>query len=105
MKLFCGNSNPRLAEDVANYLNIPLGKATVKRFADQELFVELHENVRGQDEFVLQSTSYPANDHLMDLLIMIDALRRSSARRITPVIPYFVYACQDRKPGPHTPIS
>ncbi|WP_375625075.1 ribose-phosphate pyrophosphokinase [Bartonella sp. MU37NMGALS] len=105
MKLFCGNSNPRLAEDVANYLNIPLGKVTVKRFADQEIFVELHENVRGQDVFVLQSTSYPANDHLMELLIMIDALRRSSARRITAVIPYFGYARQDRKPGPRTPIS
>ncbi|WP_074381321.1 ribose-phosphate pyrophosphokinase [Bartonella doshiae] len=105
MKLFCGNSNPCLAEDVANYLNIPLGKATVKRFADQEIFVELHENVRGQDVFVLQSTSYPANDHLMELLIMIDALRRSSARRITAVIPYFGYARQDRKPGPRTPIS
>ncbi|WP_336288207.1 MULTISPECIES: ribose-phosphate pyrophosphokinase [unclassified Bartonella] len=105
MKLFCGNSNPRLAEDVANYLNIPLGKATVKRFADQEIFVELHENVRGQDVFVLQSSSYPANDHLMELLIMIDALRRSSARRITAVIPYFGYARQDRKPGPRTPIS
>lgn len=105
MKLFCGNSNPRLAEDVTSYLNIPLGKATVKRFADQEIFVELHENVRGQDVFVLQSTSYPANDHLMELLIMIDALRRSSARRITAVIPYFGYARQDRKPGPRTPIS
>ncbi|WP_039759753.1 ribose-phosphate pyrophosphokinase [Bartonella queenslandensis] len=105
MKLFCGNSNPRLAQDVTNYLNIPLGKATVKRFADQEIFVELHENVRGQDVFVLQSTSYPANDHLMELLIMIDALRRSSARRITAVIPYFGYARQDRKPGPRTPIS
>ncbi|WP_332060519.1 ribose-phosphate pyrophosphokinase [Bartonella sp. CB74] len=105
MKLFCGNSNPRLAEDVANYLNIPLGKATVKRFADQEIFVELHENVRGQDVFILQSSSYPANDHLMELLIMIDALRRSSARRITAVIPYFGYARQDRKPGPRTPIS
>ncbi|WP_407965249.1 ribose-phosphate pyrophosphokinase [Bartonella sp. C271] len=105
MKLFCGNSNPCLAEDVANYLSIPLGKATVKRFADQEIFVELHENVRGQDVFVLQSSSYPANDHLMELLIMIDALRRSSARRITAVIPYFGYARQDRKPGPRTPIS
>lgn len=105
MKLFCGNSNPRLAENVAKYLNIPLGKATVKRFADQEIFVELHENVRGEDVFVLQSSSYPANDHLMELLIMIDALRRSSARRITAVIPYFGYARQDRKPGPRTPIS
>lgn len=105
MKLFCGNSNPRLAEDIAKYLNIPLGKATVRRFADQEIFVELHENVRGRDVYVLQSTSYPANDHLMELLIMIDALRRSSARRITAVIPYFGYARQDRKPGPRTPIS
>ncbi|WP_455476728.1 ribose-phosphate pyrophosphokinase [Bartonella sp. B41] len=105
MKLFCGNSNPRLAENVAKYLNIPLGKATVKRFSDQEIFVELHENVRGQDVFVLQSSSYPANDHLMELLIMIDALRRSSARRITAVIPYFGYARQDRKLEPRTPIS
>ncbi|ALE03576.1 ribose-phosphate pyrophosphokinase [Bartonella ancashensis] len=105
MKLFCGNSNPHLAKDVADYLRIPLGKATVKRFADQEIFVEIHENVRGKDVFVLQSSSYPANDHLMELLIMIDALRRSSARRITAVIPYFGYARQDRKPGPRTPIS
>ncbi|ENN91237.1 ribose-phosphate pyrophosphokinase [Bartonella bovis] len=105
MKLFYGNSNPHLSENIANYLNISLGEATVKRFADQEIFVELHENVRGEDVFVLQSTSYPANDHLMELLIMIDALRRSSARRITAVIPYFGYARQDRKPGPRTPIS
>ncbi|MEL6094017.1 ribose-phosphate pyrophosphokinase [Bartonella schoenbuchensis] len=105
MKLFCGNSNPHLAKNIANYLNISLGEATVKRFADQEIFVELHENVRGEDIFVLQSTSYPANDHLMELLIMIDALHRSSARRITAVIPYFGYARQDRKPGPRTPIS
>ncbi|WP_208541520.1 ribose-phosphate pyrophosphokinase [Bartonella capreoli] len=105
MKLFCGNSNPHLAKNIANYLNISLGEATVKRFADQEIFVELHENVRGEDVFVLQSTSYPANDHLMELLIMIDALHRSSARRITAVIPYFGYARQDRKPGPRTPIS
>lgn len=105
MKLFCGNSNPRLASDISEYLNIPLGKATVRRFADQEIFVEIHENVRGKDVFILQSTSYPTNDHLMELLIMIDALRRSSARRITAVIPYFGYARQDRKPGPRTPIS
>lgn len=105
MKLFCGNSNPRLAEDVTKYLNIPMGKATVRRFADQEIFVELHENVRGEDVFLIQSTSYPANDHLMELLIMIDAVRRASARRITAVIPYFGYARQDRKPGPRTPIS
>ena len=105
MKLYCGNSNPRLAEDVTKYLNIPMGKATVRRFADQEIFVELHENVRGEDVFLIQSTSYPANDHLMELLIMIDAVRRASARRITAVIPYFGYARQDRKPGPRTPIS
>lgn len=105
MKLFAGNSNTVLAESVAKYLNVPLGKATVKRFADQEIFVEIQENVRGEDVFVLQSTSYPTNDHLMELLIMIDAFRRSSARRITAVIPYFGYARQDRKPGPRTPIS
>jgi ribose-phosphate pyrophosphokinase len=105
MKIFAGNSNRVLAEAVAKYLNIPLGKASVRRFADQEIFVEVQENVRGEDVFVLQSTSYPANDHLMELLIMIDAMRRSSARRITAVIPYFGYARQDRKPGPRTPIS
>ena len=105
MKLFAGNSNRVLAEAVARYLNIPLGKASVRRFADQEIFVEINENVRGEDVFVLQSTSYPANDHLMELLIMIDALRRSSARRITAVIPYFGYARQDRKPAARTPIS
>ena len=105
MKIFAGNSNRVLAEAVAKYLNIPLGKATVRRFADQEIFVEIQENVRGEDIFLLQSTSYPANDHLMELLIMCDAMRRSSARRITAVIPYFGYARQDRKPGPRTPIS
>ncbi len=105
MKLFAGNSNRVLAEAVARYLNIPLGKASVRRFADQEIFVEIQENVRGEDVFVLQSTSYPANDHLMELLIMIDAFRRSSARRITAVIPYFGYARQDRKPAARTPIS
>ncbi len=105
MKLFAGNSNQVLAESVANYLNIPMGKAVVKRFADQEIFVEIQENVRGEDVFVMQSTSYPTNDHLMELLIMIDAFRRSSARRITAVIPYYGYARQDRKPGPRTPIS
>lgn len=105
MKLFAGNSNRVLAESVAKHLNIPLGKAVVKRFADQEIFVEIQENVRGEDVFVLQSTSYPTNDHLMELLIMIDAFRRSSARRITAVIPYYGYARQDRKPGPRTPIS
>ena len=105
MKLFAGNSNRVLAEAVARYLNISLGRASVRRFADQEIFVEIQENVRGEDVFVLQSTSYPANDHLMELLIMIDAFRRSSARRITAVLPYFGYARQDRKPGPRTPIS
>jgi ribose-phosphate pyrophosphokinase len=105
IKLVAGNSNPRLAEAIAAYLETPLAKAVVRRFADMEVFVEILENVRGTDVFVLQSTSFPANDHLMELLIIIDALRRSSARRITAVIPYFGYARQDRKPGPRTPIS
>jgi ribose-phosphate pyrophosphokinase len=105
MKLFTGNSNRLLAQHITKYLQIPLGKANVRRFADQEVFVEILENVRGEDCFVLQSTSYPANDHLMELLIMIDALRRASARRITAVLPYYGYARQDRKPGPRTPIS
>jgi ribose-phosphate pyrophosphokinase len=105
MKLIAGNSNRPLAEGVASYLGIPLAKAQVKRFADMEIFVEIQENVRGEDVFVLQSTSFPANDHLMELLIIIDALRRSSAKRITAVLPYFGYARQDRKPGPRTPIS
>ncbi|MFK7902268.1 MAG: ribose-phosphate pyrophosphokinase [Nitratireductor sp.] len=105
MKLFAGNSNRQLAENICKYLDIPLGNANVRRFADQEVFVELLENVRGEDCYVLQSTAYPANDHLMELLIMIDALRRASAKRITAVIPYFGYARQDRKPGPRTPIS
>jgi ribose-phosphate pyrophosphokinase len=105
MKIFAGNSNRVLAESVAKYLNIPLGKASVRRFADQEIFVEIQENVRGEDIFLLQSTSFPVNDNLMELLIMVDAMRRSSARRITAVIPYFGYARQDRKPGPRTPIS
>ncbi len=105
MKLVAGNSNRALAEAMAAYLNIPIGKCMVRRFADMEIFVEVRENVRGEDVFVLQSTSFPANDHLMELLIIIDALRRSSARRITAVIPYFGYARQDRKLGPRTPIS
>ena len=105
IKLVAGNSNPELAEAIAAYLKIPLAKAIVRRFADMEIFVEIQENVRGSDVFVLQSTSFPANDHLMELLIIIDALRRSSARRITAVVPYFGYARQDRKPGPRTPIS
>jgi ribose-phosphate pyrophosphokinase len=105
MKLMTGNSNLLLARDVASYLDIALTDASVRRFADEEVFVEIHENVRGEDVFVLQSTGYPANDNLMELLICIDALKRASARRITAVIPYFGYARQDRKPGPRTPIS
>jgi ribose-phosphate pyrophosphokinase len=105
MKLMAGNSNLPLARAVAGYLEIPLTDASVRRFADEEIFVEIHENVRGEDLFILQSTSYPANDNLMELLIAIDACRRASAKRITAVIPYFGYARQDRKPGPRTPIS
>ncbi|MFL4970821.1 MAG: ribose-phosphate pyrophosphokinase [Xanthobacteraceae bacterium] len=105
MRLVAGNANPALAEAIGAYLATPLAKAVVRRFADMEIFVEILENVRGADVFVLQSTSYPANDHLMELLIIIDALRRASARRITAVIPYFGYARQDRKAGPRTPIS
>ena len=105
MKLVTGNSNRAMAMAVADYLELPLTDCTVKRFADKEVFVEIHENVRGEDVFVLQSTSYPANDNLMELLILTDALRRSSARRITAVMPYFGYARQDRKSAPRTPIS
>ena len=105
MKLVTGNSNPALAEAVADYLELPITDCTVKRFNDKEIFVEIHENVRGEDVFILQSTSFPANDNLMELLILSDALRRSSARRITAVIPYFGYARQDRKSASRTPIS
>ncbi len=105
IKLVAGNSNPALAQEIANWLNLSLTKGTVRRFADMEIFVEIQENVRGSDAFIIQSTSYPANDHLMELLIITDALRRSSARRITAVIPYFGYARQDRKVGSRTPIS
>lgn len=105
MKLVTGNSNLALAKAVSDYLEIPLIDAAVKRFADKEIFVEIKENVRGEDVFVLQSTSFPANDNLMELLILNDALRRSSARRITAVVPYFGYARQDRKSAPRTPIS
>ncbi len=105
MKLLAGNSNRPLAEAIAAFLNVPLTDATVHRFADLEVFVEIHENVRGEDVFLMQSTSYPANDNLMELLVCIDALKRASARRITAVMPYFGYARQDRKPGPRTPIS
>jgi len=105
MKVFAGNSNRHLADAICSYLNVPVGKASVRRFADQEIFVEIQENVRGEDIFVIQSTSFPTNDHLMELMIMIDAFRRSSAKRITAVLPYFGYARQDRKAGPRTPIS
>jgi ribose-phosphate pyrophosphokinase len=105
MKIVAGNSNRPLADAISQYLKIPLAKSQVKRFADMEVFVEIQENVRGQDAFVIQSTSFPANDNLMELLILIDAMKRSSARRITAVIPYYGYARQDRKPGPRTPIS
>jgi ribose-phosphate pyrophosphokinase len=105
MKIVACNSNRALAEAVAAALNMPLTNASVRRFADMEVFVEIHENVRGEDVFVVQSTSYPANDNLMELLITLDALRRGSAKRATAVIPYFGYARQDRKSGPRTPIS
>jgi ribose-phosphate pyrophosphokinase len=105
MKIISGNSNRPLAELICSYLHMPLVKAVVKRFNDMEVFVEIQENVRGQDMFIVQSTSFPTNDHLMELLIITDALRRASAKRITAVVPYFGYARQDRKPGPRTPIS
>src|ERR1043165_4081454 len=105
IKLVAGNSNPVLAQAISESLKTPLTKAVVRRFADMEVFVEIQENVRGADVFVMQSTSYPTNDHLMELLLIIDALRRASARRITAVLPYFGYARQDRKVGPRTPIS
>jgi ribose-phosphate pyrophosphokinase len=105
MKILAGNGNPELAQAIADYLEMKLTAASVRRFADEEVFVEVHENVRGEDVFVVQPTAAPANDNLMELLICIDALRRASARRITAVIPYFGYARQDRKPGPRTPIS
>jgi ribose-phosphate pyrophosphokinase len=105
MKILAGNSNPEIAEAIAAYLGEPLTKCQVRRFADLEIFVEILENVRGRDAFIVQSTSYPTNDNLMELLIMIDALRRASASRITAVIPYFGYARQDRKMGPRSPIS
>ena len=105
MKLVAGNSNRPLADAIAAYLNLPMTKCSVRRFADMEVFVEIQENVRGEDVFVVQSTSFPANDNLMELLIIIDALKRASARRITAVLPYFGYARQDRKSGSRTPIS
>src|SRR5215216_6214633 len=105
MKLLAGNSNMTLARSICDYLEVPLTDASVRRFADEEVFVEINENVRGEDVFVIQSTSYPANDNLMEVLVTIDALRRGSARRITAVLPYYGYARQDRKTGPRTPIS
>ena len=105
MKLVTGNSNLTLAKNISDYVGIDLSNCDVKRFADKEIFVEMQENVRGEDVFVIQSTSFPANDNLMELLILIDTLKRASAKRITAVIPYFGYARQDRKPGPRTPIT
>ncbi len=105
MKIMAGNSNLPLARAIAGYLELTLTDASVRRFADEEVFVEIHENVRGEDVFVVQSTSFPANDNLMELLICIDALKRASAKRITAVVPYFGYARQDRKSGSRTPIS
>ena len=105
MKLVAGNSNRPLAEAIGSTLKLSLTKSVVKRFADMEVFVEVQENMRGEDVYVLQSTSFPANDNLMELLILVDALKRSMARRITAVMPYFGYARQDRRPGPRTPIS
>jgi len=105
IKLVAGNSNPVLAQEIAKWLNLTLTKSVVRRFADMEIFVEIHENVRGSDVYIIQSTSFPANDHLMELLIITDALRRASARRITAVVPYFGYARQDRKAGSRSPIS
>lgn len=105
MKILTGNSNRPLAEAISAFLNLPMAKASMRRFSDMEIFVEIGENVRGEDVFIIQSTSYPANDNLMELLVALDALRRSSARRITAVLPYFGYARQDRKSTPRTPIS
>ena len=105
MKIISGNSNYDLSKEIADYTKIKLAEATITKFSDKEIFVEIHENVRGEDVFIIQSTSFPANDNLMELLVIIDALRRGSASRITAVLPYFGYARQDRKTGPRTPIS
>jgi ribose-phosphate pyrophosphokinase len=105
IRLVAGNSNRPMAEAISGILKLPLAKSVVRRFADMEVFVEVQENMRGEDVYVLQSTSFPANDNLMELLILVDALKRSMARRITAVMPYFGYARQDRRPGPRTPIS
>jgi len=105
MKIVAGNSNRPLAEAIAAYCDSPMTNATIRRFSDQEVFVEIQENVRGEDMFLVQPTSFPANDNVMELLVTLDALRRASAKRITAVVPYYGYARQDRKPGPRTPIS
>ncbi|MDA1284055.1 MAG: ribose-phosphate pyrophosphokinase [Proteobacteria bacterium] len=105
MKIISGNSNHDLSKEIADYIKIKLADATITKFSDKEIFVEIHENVRGEDVFIIQSTSFPVNDNLMELLVTIDALRRGSASRITAVLPYFGYARQDRKTGPRTPIS
>ena len=105
MKIVSGNSNMQLAKDISSYLKVPTVKASIKKFPDKEIFVEIQENVRGEDVFVIQSTSFPANDHVMELLITIDALRRGSAKRISAIMPYYGYARQDRKSGPRTSIS
>jgi len=105
MKIIAGNANQPLCKAISRYLDVPLAKASIKRFADMEVFVDIDENIRGEDVFIIQPTSFPANDHMMELLITLDALRRSSARRITAVIPYFGYARQDRRTGSRTPIT
>jgi ribose-phosphate pyrophosphokinase len=105
LKLFCGSANPRLGEEIAGYLHLPLGKVSIARFADGEIHVRFEENARGVDAFVLQPTSHPVNEHLMELLIMLDALRRASAGRITAVMPYYGYARKDKKDAPREPIT
>ena len=105
MKILSGNSNKELAQSISNYIGVKIADATIRKFADDEIFVEINENIRGEDVFIIQSTSYPANDHLMELLITIDAVKRGSAKRITAVMPYYGYARQDRKTGPRTPIT
>ena len=105
MKILSGNSNKELAQSISNYIGVKIADASIRKFADDEIFVEINENIRGEDVFIIQSTSYPANDHLMELLITIDAVKRGSAKRITAVMPYYGYARQDRKTGPRTPIT
>ena len=105
MKILACNSNPELAEAITSYIGVKLADASIRKFADDEIFVEINENIRGEDVFIIQSTSHPANDHLMELLIVIDTVKRGSAKRITAVMPYYGYARQDRKTGPRTPIT